>query len=302
APPKLAGRMGQCPHCGVKFRIPVPGEEDENEDGRNDFDDLEDLDDLRPPSSVNEAAPDDDELGGDDDDFGNDLYDAESGDEEMAGDENLFVLDDSTLVTEHGSSVMEAGSALTGEDDIDGSLPQPMDDFLEGHDVLSKGSDAEDDLAEPDLPDVDVDVPEPDLPDAEPDLPDAEPDIPDPDLHDDGFPEPDVPKSPLSEEETDISASHSKWAPEPESPRHVSFLFDELWRRKQPGMKMELQLADGDEISPERYNPQLSRHSHGVFAIRNDADSFIVIAVAWESVRTITLKGIKKLPPGFEAR
>lgn len=60
-PKRLAGKIGQCPHCGARFEIPIPheGEEEEDHDGLADTvteDPLDDFGDATPAGTAAESV------------------------------------------------------------------------------------------------------------------------------------------------------------------------------------------------------------------------------------------------------
>jgi hypothetical protein len=63
-----------------------------------------------------------------------------------------------------------------------------------------------------------------------------------------------------------------------------------------PGTAIELHLAGGETLLPERFAPALSQHSHGVFALREPAGTHTLTVVAWDSVVRIQIRGVAVLP------
>jgi hypothetical protein len=79
----------------------------------------------------------------------------------------------------------------------------------------------------------------------------------------------------------------------------LSVLFAQLWEQKQRGANLELQLADGDKLAPEGFAPSLSQFTHGVFAVKMLDGTHTMMAVAWDKVARVTLRGVRDLPPGL---
>lgn len=79
----------------------------------------------------------------------------------------------------------------------------------------------------------------------------------------------------------------------------LSVLFAQLWEQKQRGATLELQLADGDKVAPEGYAPSLSQFTHGVFAVKMLDGTHTMMAIAWDKVARITLRGVRDLPTGL---
>jgi hypothetical protein len=73
-------------------------------------------------------------------------------------------------------------------------------------------------------------------------------------------------------------------------------LFGKLWAQKRLGAAVELRLADGETITPERFAQSLSRGDVGVFAARDSGDTWTIRAVAWDSVRQVVVRGVQSLP------
>lgn len=76
-------------------------------------------------------------------------------------------------------------------------------------------------------------------------------------------------------------------------------LFNDLWAFRQQGARVELMFEDGKTVTPDGYAPHLSRHGVGMFMARDAGGTFTLIAVAWDTVKRISVRGIKQLPDGI---
>jgi hypothetical protein len=73
-------------------------------------------------------------------------------------------------------------------------------------------------------------------------------------------------------------------------------LFARLWAQKPADGAVELRLANGDTLRPERFVARLAQKTHGVFAIKEADGTYTLAAVAWESIQQILVHGLSKLP------
>jgi DNA-directed RNA polymerase subunit RPC12/RpoP len=73
-------------------------------------------------------------------------------------------------------------------------------------------------------------------------------------------------------------------------------LFARFWDERSRGAFVEVHLDDGAIIIPERYSRELSRSSHGVFAVKDPDGTHTLSLVAWDSVRRINVRRVSKLP------
>lgn len=78
----------------------------------------------------------------------------------------------------------------------------------------------------------------------------------------------------------------------------LASLFPLLWSKRAGGATLEIRYGDGQRLTPDRFFPTLSQGSHGMFAIEEPGASFSLITIAWESVSSVTVRGVKKLPDG----
>ena len=73
-------------------------------------------------------------------------------------------------------------------------------------------------------------------------------------------------------------------------------IFTRLWDGRERGSVVELYLASGQVLVPERFARESSRKSYGVFAIRDPDGTYTVTAVNWESVSRVSVRHLAKLP------
>jgi len=80
-------------------------------------------------------------------------------------------------------------------------------------------------------------------------------------------------------------------------PAHpLAELLDQLCAASQQGGTIELKLVGGETLQLHHFAPHLSQHDHGVFAIREPDGSFTLMAVAWNAVERVQLRGLAELP------
>ncbi len=73
--------------------------------------------------------------------------------------------------------------------------------------------------------------------------------------------------------------------------------FDRLWTEKTGHHAVELHLCNGETLIPDRFAPELSRQSYGVFAVAEPGGTHTMTTVAWASVARVLVRGVKELPP-----
>lgn len=85
-------------------------------------------------------------------------------------------------------------------------------------------------------------------------------------------------------------------APTTEALAGLAELFPRLWAMRSGTVSIELHLKDGQTLKPERFAPELSRGSHGVFSLGTLDGSHTLAAVAWDQVVRVLMRGIEQLP------
>ena len=59
---------------------------------------------------------------------------------------------------------------------------------------------------------------------------------------------------------------------------------------------MDVHLGEGGTLTPEWYAADLSKQSHGVFAVEASDGTYTLTAVAWDSVAKISVRRVSDLP------
>jgi hypothetical protein len=78
------------------------------------------------------------------------------------------------------------------------------------------------------------------------------------------------------------------------SPMAEAFL--RLWNERDRGCVIELHLADGQVLVPEKFSRESSRRGYGVFAIKDPDGTYTVTAIPWDGMARITMRHLGKLP------
>jgi hypothetical protein len=76
----------------------------------------------------------------------------------------------------------------------------------------------------------------------------------------------------------------------------LATLFARLWTTRPSGARIEIQLRDGEEIAVEQFMTKLSQLSHGVFGVRAPDTTCTIIAVAWDTIARISVRGLLEMP------
>ena len=80
-------------------------------------------------------------------------------------------------------------------------------------------------------------------------------------------------------------------------PAHsLAGLFARLWAEKPSEAAIELQLADGKTLVPDRFAKDLSRQDHAVFAVKEPGGTHTLTVVAWASIVRVQVRGVTQLP------
>jgi hypothetical protein len=69
-----------------------------------------------------------------------------------------------------------------------------------------------------------------------------------------------------------------------------------LWAQKPAEGTIELRLANGDALQPERFVAKLSQGTHAVFAVKEADGSYTLAAVEWKAIQQVRVRGLGKLP------
>lgn len=103
-----------------------------------------------------------------------------------------------------------------------------------------------------------------------------------------------VPDSPSDALRTDVSASDSALG----AIHPLGAIFAKLWVEKARGATFELVFDDQRVLTPDVFIKTLSPPSHGVFAIKESNGTITLEAVAWEAVRRLVVRNLKRMPEG----
>jgi hypothetical protein len=76
----------------------------------------------------------------------------------------------------------------------------------------------------------------------------------------------------------------------------VATLFARLWTTRPKGARIEIQLRDGEAVVIEQFMASLSQPSHGVFGVRAPDSTYTLMAVAWDTIARILVRGLLELP------
>jgi len=91
--------------------------------------------------------------------------------------------------------------------------------------------------------------------------------------------------------------------PAPEPKRRWAALVAEFWKQRTETAVLELRLTDGTTLAPDRFAFARSTADYGIFSIKGDDNLFRVMAIAWDSVACVQLRGMKHVPKDlFEPR
>lgn len=76
----------------------------------------------------------------------------------------------------------------------------------------------------------------------------------------------------------------------------LATLFARLWTTRPKGARIELQMRDGEAVVVEQFLASLSQSSHGVFGVRAPDSTYTLMAVAWDTIARILVRGLLELP------
>jgi hypothetical protein len=79
-------------------------------------------------------------------------------------------------------------------------------------------------------------------------------------------------------------------------PHPLAGLLAKLWAAKPQEAVVELQLGNGEKITPQRFFKNFSSGSHGLFAVEEDDGTYTLIATAWDSIQRLQFRCLKRLP------
>jgi hypothetical protein len=73
-------------------------------------------------------------------------------------------------------------------------------------------------------------------------------------------------------------------------------IFGLLWRQREHGGAVEMQLKEGELLTPDFYSPELSLATHGVFAVKGKDGTYTITSVPWDAVIRVSLRKTAELP------
>ena len=73
-------------------------------------------------------------------------------------------------------------------------------------------------------------------------------------------------------------------------------VFARLWEERERGSVVELHLASGAVLIPEKFAKETGRRSYGLFAIRDPDGTYTVTAIHWDAISRVALRHLTKLP------
>lgn len=258
-PPHLAGRAGQCPHCGAKFRIP-PLEE----------------------------APADGEM------F--ESVEDEAGGEEYAGEEVAGQVDHAPTEPYEGAA-HEGAAQSEGAEQYEGTEQHDSYESVEEYDAEpSANGSAEyvEEFVEELVEDVGADAG----------------DAADDDESTSGAIWPGAGAHAAAKRRggddflgfgatTDVEEDDTAFQPSATSaadlPHPMAELCDRLWAETGSGAKIEVVLADGNHLVVHHFARNWSQRSHGLFACREGDGTYTLTAVAWETISRVIVRGVPEL-------
>ena len=110
-------------------------------------------------------------------------------------------------------------------------------------------------------------------------------------------PPPDVP--PINEPLGAIPKEVADRPPPAGSGHPLANLVSWAWAERAQGAVVELHLNDGRTITPDRYAPEMSQESIGVFGLAGPDGNHTLVAVAWDCVSQVEVRGLQNLPTEF---
>ena len=83
--------------------------------------------------------------------------------------------------------------------------------------------------------------------------------------------------------------------PSGDLPHPLAELCDRLWAETASGAKIELVLGDGNHVVVHHFARSWSQRSHGLFACREGDGTYTLTAIAWDSIARVIVRGLPDL-------
>jgi hypothetical protein len=94
------------------------------------------------------------------------------------------------------------------------------------------------------------------------------------------------------------SSSASAMPSETKPSASFASLFSRIWACKPENAVLEIHFGEGRPLVPHQYAKSLSTSSHAVFAVGEPDGTFTMTAIAWHSITSVVVRGMKELPDG----
>jgi hypothetical protein len=72
--------------------------------------------------------------------------------------------------------------------------------------------------------------------------------------------------------------------------------FLRLWNERDRNCVIELHLASGQILVPEKFSRESTRRGYGVFAFKDPDGSYTITAIPWDGLARVTMRRLGKLP------
>jgi hypothetical protein len=84
-------------------------------------------------------------------------------------------------------------------------------------------------------------------------------------------------------------------APPPSGPAALGYIVGRLWERREEGTELEIFMAEGEIVSPDRFSEVLSSSDYGVFAVQEGDGTYHISVIPWSAVRRIGMRKVTEL-------
>jgi hypothetical protein len=82
-------------------------------------------------------------------------------------------------------------------------------------------------------------------------------------------------------------------------PQSIAGLFARIWGQRREGEIIELSLAGGERIVPDWFASHSVDEPYGMFALLASDGAYTLLAIRWDVVQQITVRGMVELPEGL---